>query len=46
MSAVTKYKMIFLSGRRWYDFTFEKVVVVGGWLAFICVLDSVMAHAH
>jgi hypothetical protein len=27
-------------------FTFEKIVAVGGWLAFIHVLDLVMGHSH
>ncbi len=40
------YKDIFLWGRRWYDFTFEKVVIIGGWLAFVKVLDLVMVRSH
>ena len=37
---------VFLAGRRWYDVTLEKLVIVGGWLAFIRVLDLVMVRTH
>lgn len=42
----SKVHPVFVGGRRWYDSVFEKLVIVGGWLAFIRVLDSVMQHAH